>query len=69
MVTSFDSFENLDYSGGDDDDDNDYDDDLRSLMPPPDHIKHTYLTAEERIEVYGLREPSAQSSSFSPGNT
>lgn len=66
MITSSNSSEKLDFSDRDDDDD--YNDNFHSSMPPPDHSKHTYLTAEERSELYGPREPSTKPSSSSPGN-
>lgn len=65
MVTSSDLSKKLDYSGGYDDD---YDDDFHSSTPPLDHSKHTPLIAEERADVYGHGEPSAQPSSSSPSN-
>lgn len=68
MVTSYDSSEKLDYLGGDDDDD-DNDDSFHSSTLPLDHSKYTYLMAEERVEVFGPGEPSAQLSCFSLGET
>lgn len=67
MVTSSDSSKKLDYSGRDDEEEEDYND-FHSSTPPPDHSKHTHLTAEERAEIHGPREPSALHSSSSLGD-
>lgn len=64
MVSSSDSSENLDYSGNKNDVNND--DGVLSSIPPSDHSKYTFLTTEERDDVYGPGESSAQPSGFSP---
>lgn len=66
MVTSSDSSEKLNYSGGDDGDDCDFD--FCSLTPPPDHNKRTHLSSEKLAEIHGLGEPSAQPFSSSSGD-
>lgn len=67
IVSFSDSSEKLDNSDRDDDND-DYDDDFRSSTPPPNHNMDSFLMAEERAEMHGSREPSAQPSNSLPGD-
>lgn len=39
-------------------------DDILSFTPPSEHGKYTFLTVEERAEVYGPEESSAQPQSL-----
>lgn len=62
MITSFGSFEKLEFSCEDDDDD----DSFCFSTPPLDHKKYTYLIVEVRAKVFGPGELSTQPSSSSP---
>lgn len=68
MDTSFNSYEILNYSGGDDDDDDSYSDHFCSSTALLDHSKHTHLMAKERAESHVFGKSSVHPSSSSPGN-